>query len=69
MVSQLGRPFGGSFPPLEARMPPSGTMRASPQGEGFQVSFSLGIWALCLKCMVSVFSNRDLASASGGSLR
>lgn len=54
MVSQLGRPFGGSFPPLEARMPPSGAMRAS-SGRRLSGQFQLGhlgpvsrVWCLSL---------------------
>lgn len=54
MVSQLGRPFGGSFPPLEARMPPSGTMRVS-SGRRLSGQFQLGhlgpvsqVYGVCL---------------------
>ena len=48
------------FLPLEACVAPSGTMKAIPQGGGFQVSSS----ALCLTCMMSPAIDRETSEGT-----
>lgn len=57
-MSLLGRTLG-SFSPLDAWTAPSGTLKVSPQ---LQLR---GLWALCLKCMVSSSVGTYLPPLSG----
>lgn len=53
----------GCFPPLEAGTTISHTLKASPEGGGFNVRSSSGALGLVSKAH-GVFSNRDLLSTS-----
>lgn len=54
----------GCFHLLGACMAPFGTMKASPWGEGFQISFNSGSLGSVPE-VHCVFSNRDLLPTSG----
>lgn len=54
----------GCFPPLDATVVPSGTMKANPQGEGLQLVPTQGGPLGPVYEVHDVFSNRDLPSAS-----
>lgn len=62
ITRQVG--FVSSFPPFQAFMVSSGTMKASPQGRDFTLSSNLDSLGPVSE-MHGVFSNWNLLSASG----